>query len=521
MLSRSISSIFLLFLAMVFLAQCTVRPEKETTLPLARPPISAQAARFGPLADDPQEAITNTTSVTDTIVTNTIVLVPTPTLATLATVTPTVDPGVVEVAVVVTPTIAATVAPTESLPLTPTTAPPVEVLLLPTPTPTAVSIVLLPTPTPTPLLRPTSEPTSTEPSETVWLIPTPTPTIAPIALMTNTTTITETTPVSEVIADLPPTTAINSIPLPASYEVKGTYSSQTLYADNTTLEQQGDFAIVQVAAANAYGANHQYTLRTRRATGITDEINVFQLDNYILVGYTGGDWMLVRRDQGSNVVRAIQPLTDLAILFPRIITQAELVGPEEIEGTSSLRYHIDDPTGQAARLIQSLLSLSGEIQALRLDVWIAVPGGYVAAYDFQVELVGARVLAADGEEVRADQGVSWTYRLTPTTEPEPVQWPSDAPTPERFPIHGFALGEFPIPPNTTLLSLVGGVPDLISTLTPTAIDSFYRTELFTLGWTVEGEGALLRCSKGGTTFQLLISEDAAMNGTRISILPGE
>jgi hypothetical protein len=65
------------------------------------------------------------------------------------------------------------------------------------------------------------------------------------------------------------------------------------------------------------------------------------------------------------------------------------------------------------------------------------------------------------------------------------------------------------------------VPDLISTLTPTAIDSFYRTELFTLGWTVEGEGALLRCSKGGTTFQLLISEDAAMNGTRISILPGE
>jgi hypothetical protein len=231
--------------------------------------------------------------------------------------------------------------------------------------------------------------------------------------------------------------------------------------------------------------------------------------------------MLVRRDQGSNIVRAIQPITDLAVLFPRIIDQAEFIGQEEIGGISSLRYRIDDPNGQGARLIQPLLALTGVIRSLKLEVWIAVPGGFVVAYNFQVELAGARVLDAASNEARADQAVTWTYQLTPSDVAQPIEWPADAPTPDAFPVPGFAPGDFPIPPNTELLSLVGGVPDLVSTQTLVQIDSFYRTELFTLGWTVEGEGGLLRCSKEGANFQLLIAADTTSNGTRISILPGE
>jgi hypothetical protein len=78
-----------------------------------------------------------------------------------------------------------------------------------------------------------------------------------------------------------------------------------------------------------------------------------------------------------------------------------------------------------------------------------------------------------------------------------------------------------MPPNTELLALVGGVPDLISMQTPLELDSFYRTELLALGWTVEGEGGLIRCSKEGASFQVLITEDAASDGSRISILPDE
>jgi hypothetical protein len=312
-----------------------------------------------------------------------------------------------------------------------------------------------------------------------------------------------------------------TVPLPASYQAEGSFASQTVYTDSTIAQQQGSFAILQVATENPYGANNHYTLRTQGAEGLLDEINVYQIDDYIAVNYTGGDWMLVRRDQGSNVVRAIQPITDLAVLFPRIINQAEFVGQEEIAGVSSLRYRIDDPGGQGARLIQPLLALTGEIRSLKLEVWIAVPGGYVVAYNFQVELAGARVLAAGGTEARADQAVTWTYQLTPSEEAQEIVWPDDAPTPTSFPLAGFAPGTFPLPPNTELLSLVGGVPDLISAQTPTAVDSFYRTELFALGWIVEGEGGLLRCSKEGTSFQLLIADDSASGGTRISVLPGE
>jgi hypothetical protein len=77
-----------------------------------------------------------------------------------------------------------------------------------------------------------------------------------------------------------------------------------------------------------------------------------------------------------------------------------------------------------------------------------------------------------------------------------------------------------MPANTELLTLVGGVPDLITPLTPTEVDSFYRIELFKLGWTVEGENGLLRCSKAGTTFELMITQDATSTGTHISVLPG-
>ena len=101
-------------------------------------------------------------------------------------------------------------------------------------------------------------------------------------------------------------------------------------------------------------------------------------------------------------------------------------GQEEIAGTASLRYRMNDPAGQGARLIQSLLALTGEIRSLKLEVWIAVPGGYVATYNFQVELSGARVLDADGKEVRADQAVTWTYQLSPSEESVLLAWPAGA-----------------------------------------------------------------------------------------------
>jgi hypothetical protein len=460
----------LLLLATLLLASCAIEPEVRSTLPLAPPPIASQSARLGPLSDQPASPLTTTSTTTVSV-----------------SISAALDTPPVTIEVVLTPTAAAS--------------------FLPTVTPVPPALVLLPTPTSTRIAAATP---------TVELVTVPITDLVPL-----TPTVAPALPQPQLTVQAPSPSVTNSVPLPANFQAHGSFASQTIYTDGTVAEQQGSFTISQVAAANVYGANQQVTLTTQRAVGVPDEINVYQIDDYIAVSYTGGEWMLVRREQGSNIVRAIQPITDLAILFPRILAQAEFVGQEEVAGMSSLRYRIDDPQGQGARLIQPLLSLSGEIRALTLEVWVAVPGGYIVAYDFQVELAGARVLDSAGAEVRADQAVTWTYELTPSTEARPITWPLDAPTPDAFPVPGFAPGEFPIPPQTELLALVGGVPDLISAQSAIQVDSFYRTELFTAGWTVEGEGGLLRCTKDGATFQLLITADEITGGSRISILPGD
>ena len=499
MLPRTIlSSLLLLLLALYVLVNFGSPAEARTPNPLLPPPM-ASPARFAPLSPLPTMAATaEAVTVTSTI-----------TVTADAILTPSATP--ISNASVLTAT-APVSAPEESADLTasPTTAS----FILPTVTPTRLPpmVVLLPTPTPLPTRAATSIAAPPGTATEVITASAPVTDIAPVA-----STVLVTTPVG----DLPSPFMTVTMPLPASYETQGSFASQTVYTDSTIVQQQGSFTIRQSASLNAYGVNQHYTLRTQRAAGNMDEINVYLVDQYIAVNYTGGDWMLVRRDQGSNIVRAIQPLTDLALLFPRIISQAELVNRETVAGIPSLRYRIDDPAGQGARLIQPLLALTGEIRSLKLEVWIAVPGGYVVAYNFQVELAGARVLDPEGNEVRADQAVTWTYQMVADGAPQPIAWPADAPTPDAFPVPGFAAGTFPVPPNTELLSLVGGVPDLISAASLVEVDSFYRTELFTMGWTVEGEGGLLRVSKDGTTFQLLITEDAAANATRITILPNE
>lgn len=503
MLSRTIlSSLMLLILTIFLLANCAPSPQERSTLPLTPPPLTAQAARVGPLSSQPTASLT-TTAVDSSVAPLTSTLPE----AAMVSVTPTVSMTQV---MSTTPAITATATITEAMILTTTPV----AILLPTATPTPMpDLVLLPTPTPA---------STTEAPRTA--VATSTDTSLITGQITGTALITSTVFITGIDGDRPAPFITLTVPLPASYQAEGTFTSQTIYTDSTTTQQQGGFTIRQAAAANAYGANQHYMLRTQRAVGESaedgqDEINVYQVDDYVAVHYTGAEWMLVRRDQGSNIVRSIQPITDLALLLPRAIDQAELIGQEEIAGVSTLHYRLDDPAGQGARLIQPLLALTGEIRSLTLDVWIAVPGGYVVSYNFQVELSGARVLDANLNQTRADQTVTWTYELTPIEDPEPVLWPDNAPTPDAFPVPGFGAGDFPMPPNTELLAFVGGVPDLVSTLTAVEVDSFYRVELQRLGWHVEGEGGLLRCSKEGASFQLLISAESATGGTQITILP--
>jgi hypothetical protein len=396
---------------------------------------------------------------------------------------------------------------------------------LPTPTPNRTAS-LLPTPTAQP--GPTQ---ATDVGSGLLLLPTLTPTPAGV---------------TELPAPTPVPTSMNYAgsnedagALPAAYVAQGTYASTTVYPDGTTAQQQGNFTIVQAPAPNLDGYNQQITLTTRRADGLTDVIQVYLVDDYILVDYGDGaggttapttgqttpettTWTVVRRAQGSGLVRAIQPISDLALFFPRVVEQAEFIGADEIAGQETLHYRIQGESALGARLVQPLLGITGDFRALQLDAWLAIPGGYVVRYSFQVDLEDARVLDAARNEVRADQAVTWTYQLSPLEQPPAITWPAQAPRPDAWPIAGFAPGEFPLPPDTTFVSAVDNVIELQSTAPVATVADFYRGELSRLGWTVTGQNALLQVSKAqAESFELLLEEDQTGPGSTITVLSTE
>jgi hypothetical protein len=86
---------------------------------------------------------------------------------------------------------------------------------------------------------------------------------------------------------------------------------------------------------------------------------------------------------------------------------------------------------------------------------------------------------------------------------------------------GFAPGDFPIPPETDIASRYVGLPELVSMRPIEEVSRFYEEALAVRGWTVDGAVGLYRCSKDGVVFQLLITEDEATGGSRITLLPAE
>lgn len=379
----------------------------------------------------------------------------------------------------------------------PPAAAPAEVVLLPTPTPTPAAVALLPTPTPL-----------------------PTPTLLPVTAADVAATHSVTNPGAVANPAVPFSDPAAS--QPASYVAQGNFTAQTQRGDAPPTLQQGNFVIVHAAAVNAYTHNRQITLVTSRADGLSDVINVYEVDDYIAINYATGsgdqrDWSLVRRDQGSSLVRAIQPILDLPLLLPRVLDQATLIGPVDLNGINALHYQMDDTSPLGPRLIQPLLSVAGDITDLQLDAWIAVPGGYVTRYTFQVTVQDAQVLDENGRAVAADQTVAWSYSLTPTSLPQPVVWPSAAPNPQQLTLVGFAPGAFPLPPDTSLLALVSGVPEWLLPGTPAQAADFYRLQLPPLGWEVTGANQLLRVTNATATLELLFTPDPA-GGVRLTVL---
>jgi len=404
---------------------------------------------------------------------------------------------------------ASCVASTQTLIATPTLAP-----LKPPPLATRAAYVVVASPTSTAILTPTiiALPSSAlAPTPTVVLLPTATP--APLVLLPTVTP----TPL--------PTIAPTALPVstpaawPATYRIQGGYASQTIYPDGNSSSQQGSFTILHQTVANDYGANQAYSLSARRADGGVDTSAIFLVDDYIAVTYAEGDWTVLRRDRGSSIVKAIRPITDLAVALLAAADRAEAVGDETIDGLSTRHIRLTAASDLARELVQPILGLSGDVRDLTLDAWVTADDGYVAQYTFEVEIAGARVFDEQHQAVLADQTVSWTYQLLDANAPLAIDWPEGAPEPGVLDVPGFVHGAFPLPPQTELISVIDGIPALLSLLGEDDLADFFRAELAARGWRVAGDTGLLRCTKGESAFQLLIIPDPAAGGTRVSVLP--
>ncbi|HXF63666.1 MAG TPA: hypothetical protein VNK95_18730 [Caldilineaceae bacterium] len=341
------------------------------------------------------------------------------------------------------------------------------------------------------------------------LLPTPTPTRAAPVLPTPTAT-----------ANLPTAGDLSAV-VPTSYRARGAFDSITTFPDGTVQQQQGEFEITRVAAAHRYGVDESYLLTTTGPSGEAGAVVIYQIGESIATRFAEGEWVVTERSQGSGLVKAIQPIADLAAAFLRVREQAEPVGSEEIGGAPTRHYRIADPALFAELFGRSPAQGAGTVTALRFDAWLAEPQGYVLRYDFRLEVSGARVLDDRFQEVAADQVVAWSYELLEVDSGLALAWPKDAPLPGMIQAPGFAPGEFPIPPDTEVVSTYAGIPELVSTRPLEEVSRFYEEQLAALGWTVEGAYGLYRCSKNGVSFQLLITAEEATGGSRVSILPAE
>lgn len=343
------------------------------------------------------------------------------------------------------------------------------------------------------------------------LILTPTATTATPALLPTTTP----TPLIPIPA------SITGSSLPPSFHARGVFSSTTIFAAGDVQEQSGEFDITHVQAANAYGADEAYELTTRGTDGVADIVAVFQIGDHIAVRYAEDEWIVLDRAGGSGLVMAIQPIIGLARGFGQVRGQAQDLGMEEVNGAAARHLRLNDAARAVDATGQPFFPASGDIESLRFDAWVTEPEGMVIRYTFAMEISGSRVLNAAFEPVTADQQVAWSFDVLEMDEGLALAWPEDAPTPGVLEAPGFAPGEFPIPPNTQVVSNYGGLPELAVAAGVAEVSRFYQDQLMALGWDVEGDPGLLRCAKDGVTFQLLITEDETSKGSRITVLPVE
>jgi hypothetical protein len=136
------------------------------------------------------------------------------------------------------------------------------------------------------------------------------------------------------------------------------------------------------------------------------------------------------------------------------------------------------------------------------EMWVAVDGEYVVKYTLQ----------ADGENpITGDDAghVEWEYEIRDVNEPVTIEPPAGCDATE---------GEFPIMPDATDLTTMGGMVTYTSASSFDDVQAFYEEQMTADGWSDSGDSftspgsAMLNYAKEGRTAMItLTSEDGAVS----------
>ncbi|MCO6452278.1 MAG: hypothetical protein J5I90_15975 [Caldilineales bacterium] len=288
-----------------------------------------------------------------------------------------------------------------------------------------------------------------------------------------------------------------------SYRARGSFSMISTVGDAEPVEQTMEFESAYTKADNPYGFN--MSMRMDGVQTVEDDPNVpesvqfYMVDDASYIGF-GDQWLTTTREESGleDVPSFIGSADDIV----NDLDQLNREGKEKVNGIDTVHYSFEDPLllseffGQGAD--------EGDVTSLRGDIWVAEDGNYVVKVSFTAAATGVPSTDDEGNEVIADEEVTWTFEVYEVNSDVEITVPEGATALGEVSMPGFDDGTFPMPPDTTVTNSFPGLVSAASTLTEEAVVQFFDEQLADLGWTKD-EGFLPTYTKDGVSITIMAS----------------
>jgi hypothetical protein len=356
--------------------------------------------------------------------------------------------------------------------------------------------------------EPTATATIIAPTHTPLPTNTPPPTITPNPSPTSRPTITPEATIEEALTETSAETPAEEDPrfeLPANvlpgFRMRGELLLLITYNTGETGRESLTLTGARVASDEEFGFDQFFEITAVRAEAENPQRMAIYQVGHVVATLIDGEW------RANNRTGARSPFEDN--LFNQFLTrlvhpfaEAEDTGVEIVNGVEATHYRIEDP--QIFVQTTKLKMAEGqEIQSSQIDLWVATDGNYIVRYEINARMSDALAFDTQGNQVRTDRDLFWTFESYDIGADILVDLPEEAPEPVAFNIPGFIEGEFPLPEGAELKVNIYGEAEIDTQLSEEEVVSFYLEVLPRLGWVIQGDFGLYEAQNQEFSFTLI------------------